>query len=533
MKRSSSENHNDVLRLARASLAAYASLVYPSYQVYRHHSLLIRKLEAVEAGLIKRLMIFMPPRMGKSLSTTEIFPPWYLGRHPERSVITASYNQEFVEGFGRKVRNYVADPRTRSVFPELQMSEDSQSAKRFDTTSGGSYFAVGRGGAITGRGGHLILIDDPIKDMEEARSEAVRRELHDWYSSVVYTRRQPDTAIVVVQTRWHFDDLAGWLLREHPEENWDVLNLPAIAEVDEGWRKPGDPLWPEKFGLEELEATRRILGTAQWSALYMQRPVPEEGAIFKLEWWERYDELPEFSQIILSADTAFKAGAVNDCSVITVWGVAKNGFYLLHVWRARAEFPQLKRQLEALGVQWNANAVLIEDKASGQSLIQELRQNTRLPILPVKVDTDKVSRAHAVSPLVEAGKAFLPKAAPWLAEFLDELSTFPAGAHDDQVDSLTQALNYLRMHSAGYGLLEAFKIMSATPAIAASVLERHRPPAKMETAEAQPEAPACPEHPAALIQRLSRGIFRCAQCGAQFVWPPRAPEPVNRALLRQ
>lgn len=521
------ENHDQVLALSRHSLASYAPLVYPTYQLYRHHSLLIRKLEAVAAGVLRRLMIFMPPRMGKSLTTSEIFPSWYMGHHPERSVICASYSQEFVEGFGRKVRNYAADPRTRSVFPGFQLAEDSQSAKRFDTTAGGSYFAVGRGGAITGRGGHLILIDDPIKDAEEARSEAIRRQLHEWYSSVVYTRRQPDTAIVIVQTRWHFDDLAGWLLREHPEENWDVLNLPAVAEVDEGWRKPGEALWPERFPIEELDATRRVLGTAAWSALYQQRPVPEEGAIFKLEWWQRYDEIPEFSSIMLSADTAFKVGSANDYSVVTVWGVAKNGYYLLHVWRARAEFPQLKRQLESMAAQWNPNAVLVEDKASGQSLIQELRQNTRLAIRPVKVDSDKVTRAHAVSPLVEAGRVYLPKAAPWLAEFLDELSTFPSGAHDDIVDSTTQALNYLRISNQTYGLLDAYRAMAAEPVIVASVIS----PIRKQKQNPDSEPPSCTEHPDALMQRIPSGL-RCSQCGTQFIWPPRDSELVSPRLVR-
>jgi predicted phage terminase large subunit-like protein len=523
------DNHDEAFRLARASLAAYAPLVFPSYQVYRHHSLLIRKLEAVEAGAIRRLMIFAPPRHGKSLTSSEIFPSWYLGRHPDRSVICASYSQEFVEGFGRKVRNYCLDPRTNAVFPELRLEYDSQSAKRFDTTMGGNYFAVGRGGAITGRGGHLILIDDPIKDWEEARSEAVRRELHSWYSTVLYTRRSPDAAIVCVQTRWHHDDLAGWLLREHPEENWDVLNLPAVAEVDEGWRKPGEALWPERFPLEELEATRRVTGTAGWSALYMQRPVPEEGAIFKLEWWQCYDELPELSMIVLSADTAFKAGASNDYSVVTAWGVAKNGFYLLHVWRARSEFPQLKRQLESMAAQFNPNVVLVEDKASGQSLIQELEQNTRLPIRPVKVDADKVTRAHAVSPLVEAGRVFLPKAAPWLAEFLDELSTFPSGAHDDIVDSTTQALNYLRSGTLSFGLFELLKQCSAADIhtdaqLMASVKQR------TNNAVAASEMPSCPDHPEMPLQRFPQG-WRCRQCGVQFAWPPRNQE-VSPLLVR-
>jgi predicted phage terminase large subunit-like protein len=346
---------------------------------------------------------------------------------------------------------------------------------------------------------------------------------------VLYTRRTPDAGIIVVQTRWHYDDLAGWLLREHPEENWDILNLPAIADADEGWRKAGDPLWPERFDLAELEATKKILGTAGWSALYQQRPVPEEGAIFKLEWWQRYDEAPEFDQIIFSADTAFKAGASNDYSVITVWGVAKNGFYLLHLWRARAEFPQLKRQLETMAAEWHPNVVLIEDKASGQSLIQELKQSGRLPIRPVKVDADKVTRAHAVAPLVEAGRVFLPKSAPWVADFLQEVSIFPAGPHDDQVDSVTQALNYLRSNGQSYGLLEVYKRLQAgVPEVVQQFTAPHKPAAKLPEAT----APTCPNCTDAFIQKV-RNSYRCSGCGLQFDWPPRPPEPIDPGQVRR
>jgi predicted phage terminase large subunit-like protein len=514
-------NHDDVLRLARTSLASFASLIYPGYKVYRHHSMLLRTLEGVEAGTVKRLIINMPPRMGKSLTTSEIFPSWFLGRHPDRSVICASYSQEFAESnFGRRVRNYCLDPRTRAAFPELQLAEDSQSVRRFDTTAGGSGYFVGRGGAITGRGADLILLDDPIKDAEEAHSEAIRKQLHEWYSSVLYTRRTPDAAIVIIQTRWHFDDLAGWLLREHSEEKWQVLIFPAIAEVDEGWRKPGEALWPERFPIEELEATRRILGTAGWSALYQQRPVPEEGSIFKLEWFQRYDELPEFSQIVMSADTAFKTGAANDYSVVTVWGVAKNGYFLFHLWRDRAEFPSLKRQLEALAAKWNPHVVLIEDKASGQSLIQELQENTRLPIRAVKIDSDKISRAHAVSPLVEAGRVFLPKAAPWIPEFLDEVSQFPSGAHDDIVDSTTQALNYLRGSNLTLGLIELLKSAgdAKTEAQLMARVGTSAPYGPQKPVDA-PAAQCCPQHPGMPLQKL-HGSLRCQMCGLQFVLPP-------------
>jgi len=515
------QNSDDALSLARSSLAAYAALVYDSYCVYRHHSILIRHLEAIERGEIRRLIISMPPRSGKSLTVSEIFPAWYLGHHPDRSVIIGSYNQEFAESnFGRKVRNYVADPRTRAVFPDLRLADDSQSVKRFDTTTGGSFFAVGRGGALTGRGGHLIILDDTLKDWEEARSEAVRRELHNWFRTVVYTRRQPETAIIQVATRWHADDCAGFCLRNFPEENWTVLSMPAIAEVDEGWRKAGEALWPERFPIEDLEATKRVTGTAGWAALYQQRPVPEEGAIFKGEWLRRYDELPPFSQVVISADTAFAVGKHNDYSAITVWGVAENGYYLLHVTRERLEFPALKRELISLAAQWKPNVVLIEKAASGQSLLQELDHATRLPIRAVPVDRDKVTRAHACAPIVEAGRVFLPKSAPWLADYIDELQGFPGGApHDDCVDSTTQFLNYVRDRMGTLGLVEFLKQAAGvpgTPSEQAKVIAFAKPPGNVPaTAESGLRCPACES---TIIQKIPGGK-RCGMCGTQFGMP--------------
>jgi predicted phage terminase large subunit-like protein len=530
MKNKANDDHQQVLGLARRSLAGYASLVYPSYQLYMHHSLLVRKLEAAEAGNIRRLMIFMPPRMGKSLTTTEIFPAWYHGRNPAKSIICASYSQDFVEGFGRKVRNYEANPLTNAVFPELKLSEDSTSAKRFDTTAGGSYYAVGREGSITGRGGDLILIDDPLKDADEARSDVIRKKLHEWYSSVLYTRRQPDTVIILIQTRWHHDDLAGWLLREHSQENWDVLSLPAIADADEDWRKEGDPLWPERFSKEDLAATRCVVGSAAWAALFQQRPTPEEGAVFKTEWWKRYSELPaRFSSIVQSWDTAFKTGRENDYSVCTTWGVGENAFYLLDRWKQRVEFPQLKRELTRLANEWRPNAILIEDKASGQSLLQELKQATRFPVLAIKVDSDKLTRAHAASPLVEAGRVLLPQSAPWLADYLDTMSTFPAGAHDDDVDSTSQALNYLRTSNLDLGLLDFYKQVSASSNPIAMI--GWGADKSNETPEPAEEL-RCEKCSSDFIQTLGSGIKRCGQCGMQ--WDPR-PKPAmpNPALTRQ
>jgi predicted phage terminase large subunit-like protein len=289
----------------------------------------------------------------------------------------------------------------------------------------------------------LLLIDDPLKDREEANSETVRKALHEWFASVAYTRLMPGGAIIIIQTRWHEDDLAGWLLREHASENWEILNLPAIAEQDEGFRKEGEALWPEKFPIQALNRIREAIGDAAWASLYQQRPAAAEGAIFKRSWWRSYRERPKFSQILQSWDTAFKKGAENCFSVCTTWGWAENGYYLLSVWRGRVEFPELRRVLIAQAEEWKPHAILVEDRASGQSLLQELK-STALPVIGVKVDSDKFSRAQAVTAIVESGKVFLPEAAPWLNDYKEEMAAFPTGLYDDAVDSTTQALNYFR-----------------------------------------------------------------------------------------
>jgi predicted phage terminase large subunit-like protein len=435
---------HQLLALAHEDLACYAISQYPSFELARHHELIVSKLEGVERGKISRLMIFLPPRHGKSLITSSLFPAWYLGRHPDHHVIFATYGQELSDDFGRRVRNSIVDQVHQAVFPNCRLSEDSSAAHRFNTTQGGAYYAVGRGGPITGRGAHLLLIDDPIKDREEANSETVRNSLHEWFASVAYTRLTPKGAVIVIQTRWHEDDLAGWLLREHASENWDVLSLPAIAEHDESFRKEGEALWPGRFPLEDLNRKRQLVGGAAWASLYQQRPAAADGAIFKRGWWRFCRELPEFSQVVQSWDTAFKKGSESSFSVCTTWGLAENGYFLLSVWRGRVEFPELRRTLIALAEQWKPSAILVEDRASGQSLLQELKSATSLPVLAVKVDSDKLSRAQAVTPLVEAGKVFVPESAPWLEDYIDELAAFPMGNYDDAVDSTTQALNYFR-----------------------------------------------------------------------------------------
>jgi predicted phage terminase large subunit-like protein len=442
----------NLLALAREDLACYALANYPAFQLPRFLELVTNMLEAVERAEVKRLVLSLPPRHGKSLLASTYFPAWYLGRHPERYVIAASYGQELADDFGRRVRNTVQSPLHGAIFPESRLSDDSAAVHRFNLTASGAYFAVGRGAAITGRGAHLLLIDDPLKDAEEANSPTIRRSLQQWFSTVAFTRLMPDAAVVIIATRWHESDLCGWLLNEYAAEGWQALSLPAIAEANDPiGRAEGEPLWPERYPLQTLESIRRQLGSAAFASLYQQRPAPIEGRMFRREWWRFYSAPPaSFTQIVMSVDSAFKTGQETDYSAFTIWGNTRSdGIYLLHAWRDRVEFPELKRKVKEFADQWRPNAVLVEDKASGQSLIQELKRDTNLPIIAVKVDKDKVTRAAAVTPLVEAGKVLLPERAGWLDDYLDELSTFPSAAHDDYVDSTTQALTRLSQPVTG------------------------------------------------------------------------------------
>jgi predicted phage terminase large subunit-like protein len=435
-----------LLALARTDLACYAVARWPQFSLAPHHELVVSKLEAVERGDISRLMLFLPPRHGKSLPTSTLFPAWYLGRHPDRHVVLATYGQELSDYFGRQVRNLVADPLHRTIFPACILSEDSTAAHRFGTSQGGSFFAVGRGGPLTGRGAHLLIVDDPLKDSQEASSETIRQGLHEWFTWVAYPRLAPGGAVILIQTRWHEDDLAGRLLADSTGNQWEVLNLPAIAESDEYFRRKGEALWPERYDLAALERIRSMVGDRVFASLYQQKPAAAEGAIFKRAWWNTYKpplETP-FVKVIQSWDTAFKTGAEHDYSVCTTWAVSANAYFLLHLWRGKAEFPEQKRMMTSLAEQWNPTEILIEDRASGQSLIQELKSSTLLPVISVKPDSDKQSRALATTPVIESGKVFLPENAPWVQDFLDEMSSFPNGLHDDIVDSVSQALNHLR-----------------------------------------------------------------------------------------
>jgi predicted phage terminase large subunit-like protein len=417
-----------------------------------HSELLVSVLEQVERGEIKRLMVNMPPRHGKSLFCSELFPAWALGRNPRRLLVAASHSQELADAFGRRVRNLVRDTRFRAVFPACRLSDDSTAAHRFDTEAGGSYFGVGRGGGLTGRGGDIIVIDDPVKDTEEASSPLIRQSVKDWYSAVVRTRLQPDGRIVIVSTRWHLDDLSGWLLREHGDEGWKVINLPAFAESgDPLGRAEGDPLWPSHFPVEELEKYRRQLGPSLFLAMYQGRPVPEGGAIFRDEWLKGRFELATFGgpeMVIQSWDCAYgKSSSSGDYSACVTLAKKNDHFFVLNVAKGRWDFPTLKKKMEEFASVWNPYLVLVEDTASGACALQELRTGTTLPLKPVPATSDKRIRWEAVSSLFENGRVFFPTGAAWLEGTITELMTVPAAPYDDVTDALSQGLTFLRQGS--------------------------------------------------------------------------------------
>lgn len=432
---------------ARDRLLAYAIGLNRDYKTPPHIELLADALQQVESGRIKRLAIFMPPRHGKSNLASEIFPAWYLGRRPSHQVLFTTYGQDLADGFGRKVRNAVADPRHKRSFPDSILAEDSQSAKRFNTTKGGVYYAVGAGGAVTGRGADLLLIDDPLKNREEADSRLIRDKLHDWYASTAYTRLMPGGAVVLIQTRWHEDDLAGRLLRG--SENWSVINLPAIAEAEDLiGRREGQALWPEQYDRAALDNIRATIGEREFAALYQQRPAPLEGALFKRDWIRTGPAPRSGTRIAMGVDLALSTKQTADYTAIAV--ISRDEFgklYVLDVVRERVDFPNALRLIRNMADKWSPGTIAIEQVAYQAVVVQELLRQTTLPIRGVLPDKDKVTRAQPLALRYEQGLVtHAPDLPMW---FTDELFSFPNGQHDDSVDALVYAYQQVMKMSPG------------------------------------------------------------------------------------
>lgn len=402
---------------------------------YPYQEYLYERLERVTRGECKRLMVFMPPRHMKSTTVTIRYSAWRLLREPSTRIILGAYSQFLANKFSRDIRKLVrASGGTFNL--------ERRAVQEWEMQGGGGLRAVGVGGGINGTGANLIIVDDPIKNRKEAESPTYRENLKDWYSNDLFTRQEPGCAIIIIHTRWHMDDLSGWLLDEaqHGGDQWEVVNLPALAEQDDPLGRPlGTALCPERFNEETLESYKRQLKN-DFYALYQQRPLPEEGSIFKREWFKYHTGgPPHLVNVVQVWDTAMKAGQDNDYSACATMGMDVNGVgYLLNVWRGRVEMPDLLRQMRAQYERYVPNVVCVEDKQSGTSAIQTLRKETQIPIVPIQAEGDKVSRARLASPFFEGGRVLIMRGA-FVADMEDELLSFPSGKNDDQVDAICYA----------------------------------------------------------------------------------------------
>jgi len=418
-----------------------------------HLDLLSYCLQRCAGGKIRRLILNLPPRSLKSLMASVALPAWLLGLDPNRLVICASYNDLLARTLSRDCRRVMTSNWYARAFPNCHLDPSKMTEQEIATSQNGFRLATSVGGTLTGRGGDLIVVDDPIKT-GDASSEAERTRVNDWYSNTLYTRLDDKNTgvIILVMQRAHMDDLVGYVL---DKDDWTVISLPAIApEVQTfKWgtngrhrREAGDVLHPEREDFENLEKTQEIIGSYNFAAQYLQQPVPPEGNLIRREWFRQYNGRPDpgkFDLIVQSWDTAASAGEASSYSVCTTWGVLKNHYYLLDVLRKRLEFPSLERLVQSQASAWRANHILIEKASSGLALLQSLKPRTKLPLIGALPTKDKVTRLAQVSGAIEAGRVLLPTEAAWLAAFETEVLAFPHGKHDDQVDSLTLFLRWV------------------------------------------------------------------------------------------
>ena len=431
--------------------------MWPDFIAGRHHRIIAEKLERVASGELKRLIINMAPRHTKSEFASFLFPAWMMGKNPSMKIIQATHTTELAVNFGRKTKNLLDTDEYKGVFPHVKLAADSKASGRWDTSAGGMYYAVGVGSNLAGRGGDLIIIDDPHSE-QTAMSTNGFTDAWDWYTGGPRQRLQPGGSIVLVQTRWSEKDMTGQLLRGMAKDpladQWEVVELPAIFE-------DGTSCWPEYWSIEDLTAVKASIPPMKWNAQYQQNPTSEEGAIIKREWWNIWedDSPPPCQYVIQSYDTAFSKKQTADYSAITTWGIFSPGedkgdaIVLLNAERGRWDFPELKAIAMEQYEEYEPDVVLIEAQASGTPLTHELR-TMGVPVTNYRPSrgNDKMSRVHAVSPVFEAGMVWAPDRM-FAEEVIEECASFPFGEHDDYVDSMTQAIlrfrqgNFISLYS--------------------------------------------------------------------------------------
>ena len=445
----------DRVEKCKESYLFFVQQMWPGFIGGKHHSIMAEAFERVANGELKRLIINMPPRHTKSEFASYLLPSWFLGKFPEKKIIQTAHTAELAVGFGRKVRNLVSSEAYGKVF-EMKLSSDSKAAGRWNTDKGGDYFAIGVGGAVTGKGADLLIIDDPHSEQEAKQNNpAVFDSVYEWYTSGPRQRLQPGGAIIIVMTRWSKRDLTGQILKNSQKDGtneWEVIDFPAILPS-------GTPLWPAFWKKEELEALKAELPVSKWEAQYQQNPTSEEGAIVKRDQWRIWDrdDPPDCEYIIQSWDTAFEKSNRSDFSACTTWGVfyhpdsrgnAKPNIILLDAFKERMEFPDLKKKAMEMWQEWNPDTLIVEKKAAGAPLIYEMRK-MGIPLsefTPGK-GNDKIARVNAISDLFASGVVWCPDTR-WADEVMEEMASFPNGDHDDLVDSSSQAL--IRFRQGGF-----------------------------------------------------------------------------------
>ena len=448
---------------AKDDFMVFVNYVWPTFIHGEHHVKMARAFERVANGQCKRLIINMPPRHTKSEFASYLLPAWFLGKFPQKKVIQTSHTAELAVGFGRKVRNLVDSDIYKDLFPDVALQSDSKAAGRWATNKGGDYFAIGVGGAVTGKGADILIIDDPHSEQEAALSETnpeVYDKTYEWYTSGPRQRLQPGGAIIIVMTRWSKKDLTGQVVKaadQRSGEEWEVIDFPALLPS-------GRPLWPEFWSKVELMALKSELPNSKWMAQYMQQPTSDVSAIIKREWWKIWEEdtPPMCEFIIQSWDTAFLKTQRSDFSACTTWGVfywpdstgmEQANIILLNCFKKRMEFPELKQKAFEEYKEWDPDSIIVEAKATGLPLIFELRA-MGIPVqdfTPTK-GNDKISRLNACADLFASGHVWVPNKS-WAEELVEEVASFPSGEHDDLVDSMTQAL--LRYRRGGFIRLES------------------------------------------------------------------------------
>lgn len=445
-----------ILKASQNNFIAYCCLMGNQFQPSWHHRDVAKYLEKVEKGEIKRLIIMLPPRHGKSTQATILFPTWYLGRNPSKEIITVSYSGELAVEFGEKARDVMRDDRYPYIF-DAKLKADSESKQKWKTEKGGGYLSTGMGGSITGRGANLLIIDDPIKNQEEALSDTYRQKIWNYYTSTLYTRLEKDASIILILTRWHQDDLAGRLITQMEEfhgEKWEVVHYPAIATHDEEFRKEGEPLWPEKYDLAALENIRDTIGLYDWSALYQQEPIPSELQEFKKEYFQYFTEDDIVNKdlgVYVTVDLAISQKESADNTSIQVIGKESNSSNIYHLEEHTGRYDPLKviEILFSLKAKYGYKLIKVGiegvqyQKALSYFITQEMkRRGIYFDVVELKATGDKDSRIRGLLPFYKSGVIFHRKTDK---ELEAELLAFPVGKHDDRIDAmayLTQIIDH-------------------------------------------------------------------------------------------